>query len=181
VRKKQRPAYTLLEIVLVLAVLVVVAALAVPVIDSIQAGPRLTAARDVIQSRLLDCRTHAIEDRRPYRFAFREGTGDFKIAPDTTEYWPDDALGGPSADPEDSSWVVESSLPVGVTFSLAEGSSVGGSGDWRTLVTFLADGTAKDDVEITLNTHGAPPSTIRLRGNTGMITTASLPTALRVQ
>src|SRR5207302_1691993 len=75
VRKKLRPAFTLLEVVLVLALIVVLAALAYPVFESLQAGPRLAAAADEIRGKLNECRTHAIEERRPYRFAFREGTG----------------------------------------------------------------------------------------------------------
>jgi prepilin-type N-terminal cleavage/methylation domain-containing protein len=172
---KQRPAYTLLEMVLVLALLVVLAAMAYPVIDSMQAGPRLTAATDLIRTKLNDCRTHAIEDRRPYRFAVRDGTGDFKIAPDTIDFW-DDGLGGPSADLDDSAWVIESSLPERVAFSVPNSSG----SDWRTLVTFLADGTAKDDVEVTLQTRGAPATTIRLRATTGSVTTASLPLPLSI-
>jgi prepilin-type N-terminal cleavage/methylation domain-containing protein len=172
---RNRSAYTLLEMVLVLTLMVVLAAMAYPVIESMQAGPRLTAATDLLKAKLNDCRTHAIEDRRPYRFAVRDGTGDFKIAPDTSDFW-DDGLGGPSADPDDSSWVIESTLPDKVAFVIAD--TGGGSGEWRTLVTYLADGTAKDDVEVTLQTRGAPATTIRLQATTGAITTASLPLPL---
>jgi len=173
---KHRSAYTLLEMVLVLSLLVVLAAMAYPVIESMQAGPRLTAATDLIRTKLNDCRAHAIEDRRPYRFAVRDGTGDFKIAPDTTDFW-DDGLGGASADPDDSAWVIESSLPEKVAFSAPNS---GSNSDWRPLVTFLADGTAKDDVEVTLQTRGAPATTIRLRATTGAVTTASMPLPLAI-
>jgi prepilin-type N-terminal cleavage/methylation domain-containing protein len=173
VRTTLRPAYTLLEMVLVLALIVVLAVMAYPVLESLQAGPRLAAASDLIKAKLNDCRTHAIEERRPYRFAVREGTGDFKIAPDTSEYW-DDGLGSPSADPEDTSWVLEGSLPDKVTFALGDNASNNPSGDWQPLATFLADGTAKDDVEVTLRTRGAAPMKLRLRAVTGGITTASL-------
>jgi Tfp pilus assembly protein FimT len=173
--RKPRLAFTLMETVLVMAILILIVALAFPAIDAIQAGPRLSAATDLVRARLNEARTHAIQDRMPYRFAVKDGTGLFKIAPDTSDYWSD----GSSSAKDDTAWVFEGSLPERVVFKTAdEGGS--DSDSWHTLVTFQPDGTAADDVEMTFQTNGAPPTTLRLRGSTGSVTTAALTFALNV-
>jgi Tfp pilus assembly protein FimT len=186
--RRTRPAYTLMEIVMVLAVLVILGALAIPVIDSMQAAPRITAATDMVRARWSEAQRRAVEERRAYRFAVKHNTGMFKIAPDTTQYWPD------SANSEDGSaqpgLVVERSLPDKVIFttsgSTTSGSPTSGSpngmapstssggGDWHVVVTFQADGTSIDDVELSMRTEGTAPATLRLQGATGAVSTAAL-------
>jgi Tfp pilus assembly protein FimT len=172
--RKARLAFTLMETVLVMAILLILAALAFPCIDSLQAGPRLSAATDLVRARLNETRTHAIQDRMPYRFAVKDGTGAFKIAPDTSDYWSD----GSTPAKDDTAWVFEGSLPERVVFAPSEEGST--SGSWHTLVTFQADGTAADDVDMTFKTNGAPPTTLRLRGSTGSVTTVALAVVLDV-
>jgi Tfp pilus assembly protein FimT len=163
-----RPAYTLLEIVLVLVLLVVLSAMALPAISSLQAGPRLNAAADLVHGRLNDARTRAIDERRGYRFAINEHTGAFKIAPDTTDYWDDASNAFPSAGKDATDWVVEEALPDKVAFGRGEGSTAGSDG-WQTVVTFRPDGTASDDVAVTLQSQGAGSTTIRVGAATGAI------------
>jgi Tfp pilus assembly protein FimT len=161
-----------MEIVLVLALLVVMGALAIPAIDAMQAGPRLTAATDMVRARLSEARVHAIEQRLPYRFAVKSGTGTFRAAPDTTDFW-DDATTGPAGQGDGSGWTFEGTLPDKVSFTAPDGAS--SSGEWQTITTFQADGSANNDAEVTLHTQGASPATVRVRGTTGAVSTAVIP------
>jgi hypothetical protein len=157
---------------LVVCLLVVAGALALPTIKSMQAGPRMTAATDLVRARLTDARTRAVEERRAYRFAVKEGTGDFRIAPDSPEFWDDGSGSGLPAGPGDSPLVVEGSLPETIAFDPTGSNSGSGGGDWTTMVTFQGDGTSGDDAQISLRPQDGAPATLRLQGGTGVITTA---------
>jgi Tfp pilus assembly protein FimT len=179
--RRLRSAYTLMEIVLVLGVLVIVAALSMPVIDTMQAGPRLTAATDMVRARLSEVQRRAIEERRAYRFAIKDNSSSFKIAPDTTQFWPDSTnQDDGSSSSTQTSWVLEDKLPSKVVFSSSGSNTVGGAegSDWKTVVTFQADGTSIDDADVTMATQGTGPATLHLSGATGVVTTAALASIL---
>jgi len=159
-----------MELILVVAVLVILAGLSYPVIDSLFANSRLTEASDQIRARWSEARSRAIQERRSYRFAIKENTGKFRIAPDTGEYWED---GEPSANTSNQqALVMEGALPQRVLFGSPDALTT--VSDWRTLVTFLPDGTANEDVEVNLSTKGTRSVTLRLRAVTGTATTAAL-------
>jgi prepilin-type N-terminal cleavage/methylation domain-containing protein len=172
--RKTRQAYTLMEVVLVLALVVILASMAWPVIDAMQAGPRLTAGTDTVRSAWSKARTRAVEERRAYRFAVKDNSGTFRVAPDTPEFWGDSEGmdDGLNAD----ALVYENSLPDRVVF--VPNSESGGEGqasdDWRTVVTFLPDGSASEDAELCLRTSGTSPTTLKLNGSTCAVSTASL-------
>lgn len=156
-----RRGFTILEVVLVLAILLVMAALAYPSIEAMYGDLRLDAAADVVRARWADTRAAAIDQGRPYRFAVRPGTGAFRIAPDTTGYWADAT--DPDAEADELPIEQEDELPGGVTFEGA------GGGDWERVVTFRPDGTGSDDVEIVFAAAGQRPLRLRLRAMTGAV------------
>jgi Tfp pilus assembly protein FimT len=170
---RRRPAYTLIEVILVLTLLVVIGALAIPAIDAMQAGPRLTAATDMVRARLSEARVHAIEERLPYRFAVKNGTGIFRAAPDTSDFW-DDGTGGPAGQGDGSGWVFDGTLPDKVTFTATNDGPGDSGGEWQKVCTFQADGSAMQDAEVIFYTRGATPARLRLRAATGAVTTAAL-------
>lgn len=172
--RSKRTGYTLVEMVLVLLLLVVLAALAYPVVDNMYASSRLSAASDTVRARWSDARTHATEERRPYRFAIKDNTGSFRIAPDTDEFWDDGEEDLLANDQE--AFVLEGSLPDRVYFGSSDASGADGAAqEWRKLVTFQPDGSASDDVEVSFATSGASPVILRLRATTGTATTVALP------
>jgi hypothetical protein len=180
-----RPAYTLFELVLVLAVLVVLAALIYPSFDSMYGGYRLTAAADMVRASWASARARALDEGRPYRFAVIQGKGNYRIAPDSPEFWAGNG-GSPDASGTDNQpLIVEETLPKGVRFASLEAMRNNGldqSGDsflppgsvdpstWSTVATFLPDGTAREDVEIAFHGRGGRPLLLRLRGLTGIVT-----------
>ena len=78
-------AFTLLELLLVLALLVVLAGLAMPLFDGSFTSLRLRRATDEVLAVWVRARTAAIESGRPHQFRFRAGSGDYLIEP-----WPRD-------------------------------------------------------------------------------------------
>lgn len=166
-----RPAFTLLEVSLVAALIVLLAMMAYPSIEAIYGDVRLTAAADQIQARWADARTHAIENGRPYRFSVIPTTGKFRVAPDAEEFWSGGEPGG-DEDADSPPLVLEESLPSGVKFADAQASDSGGdgSGEWNTLVRFDPDGTANKDVEISFTTTGVRTLVLKLKGLTGSVT-----------
>ncbi len=179
----RRSAYTLLEVVLVAAILVIVAEMAVPSLDGMYGYYKLNAAVDSVQAAWALGRAHAIEEGVPYRFSVVPGQGNFRLAPDTGDYWSGSTP--PVADPDNPPAVVEDALAQGVTFAMggngqaAEASPndqtslpVGqvDAGSWSTVAVFLPDGTASNDVEILFQVKGAMPTRMFLRALTGIVT-----------
>jgi prepilin-type N-terminal cleavage/methylation domain-containing protein len=78
-------AFTLLELLLVLALLVVLAGLAMPMFEGSFASLRLRRATDQVLAVWVRVRTAAIESGRPHQFRFRADSGDYLVEP-----WPQD-------------------------------------------------------------------------------------------
>src|SRR4051794_11573982 len=109
-----RHGFTLLELLLVMALIVVLGAMAFPPIEAMYADARLVAAADQIRARWADARNQAIDEGRAYRFAIQPD-GHFRIAPDSGRYWPNGATAPDVADDPDAQEVeIVETLPEGV-------------------------------------------------------------------
>jgi prepilin-type N-terminal cleavage/methylation domain-containing protein len=166
-----RHGFTLLEVTLVVAVIVLLAAMVLPSIETMYGDVRLQAAGDQIRERWADARTKAIEEGRPYRFA-TQPDGRYKIAPDTSDNWGDssDTTGGESNDSDSQPLVIEESLPDGIKFADNPGGGDSG-GSWQTGLKFLPDGTASADTTVMLQADGVRSVKLRVRALTGAVTT----------
>jgi prepilin-type N-terminal cleavage/methylation domain-containing protein len=170
---RSRQGFTLLEVVLVAALILVVGALCVPSLNSLFGYYKVQAACDAVRGAWASARMHAMEEGQSYRFAVVPGKGNFRIAPDNPAFWsgdtPDPSLG----------YVFEDVLPSKVRFAL-EGSSADANGpdsadvgsvspgEWVTVAIFLSNGEAQDDRDITFSCAGTSPMTLRLRAMTGI-------------
>jgi len=77
-----RRGFTLFEMMLVLVIIVIVASLASPLLfEGLHNEGKVEAASDMVRARWADCRSHAIEEGRPYCFRVIPNTGKFKIEP----------------------------------------------------------------------------------------------------
>lgn len=162
-----RQAFTILEVVLVLAVIIVIGAITVPNIDNVYSDVRLSAASDLVRARWAEARSRAVDDGIAYRFAVTPDTGNFRIEPDATDDR-DPVEGTPAP------MVINDQLPGKVVFAPG-----GGGGDaaasestdgMETVAVFLPDGTAQADVEVVFMSGGTRGLVLRLRALTGAVT-----------
>jgi prepilin-type N-terminal cleavage/methylation domain-containing protein len=183
--RSRRRGYTLFEIILVLAILVIAAALSYPSLRSSYGYYKLQGGVDAVRSAWAHARARAIEEGRPYRFAVESGGRHFRVAPDHPDYW----SGGdaPADDANGKGMVLEQALPSGVRFTvngepsatppndgLDREETTPSSGDWSPAVVFLPDGTAPEDVRIVFQIKGVKPTSVHLRGLTGTVTVQTL-------
>jgi len=182
-----RGGWTLFELLLVMAVLVMVAAIVSPSLESMYADVRLRGAADAIRAAWARARASAVNQGTAYRFSVIPNSGNYRIAPDNA-----DAAGGKAgangADPDNQPFVLEDVLPKGVSIGFSAAPSAAGSngpasgspagtadvGQYVSAAVFLPDGTARDDVRLLLTTRGARPLVMNLRALTGGVTTKRL-------
>ena len=171
-----RSAFTLLEIILVMGMIVVVMAIAAPSVSNFYKGEKLLAATDGVRGAIAETRVHAIDQGLAYRFAVVPGRGNFRFAPDSQEYWTGSTLKDlPTREgvlpPEIGLRVVVD----GKSFSLGSDGEVADSlkqGEvspdlWSTVAVFRPDGTADRTIEIIFSSPNCLPWSVTLRSLTG--------------
>lgn len=84
---KFRGAFTLMEMILVMTLIVILAALVVPSIRGFYKGEKLMAATDGVRAAAAQARLMAIDYGIPYRLSVVPGRGNYRAAPDTDEAW----------------------------------------------------------------------------------------------
>jgi len=180
VQRQRRRAYTLVEVTLVLALMVILGAIGYPSIDAMYASVKVEGASDSVRGAWSEAQAHAVNEGRPYRFAVVPGKGNYRIAPDSSDYW----NGGnhPTIGEDNPAIIIEGSLPKGIAFTMDGSGPPSGneetalpddavsSGQWVTTAVFLPDGTAQDDCDIQLQMPGSSPKVVHLRALTGVVT-----------
>jgi prepilin-type N-terminal cleavage/methylation domain-containing protein len=185
---RSRRGYTLLELAIVVAILAIVAAAAYPTMESMYADLQVSSAVDQVRAAWTSARVRAVDEGRPYRFAVVPGKGNFRIAPDSSEFWT--GSGGSTANTGDNSTdkplLFEDALPKGVAFAVADSAALAAIDDtklpigsvdpaqYSSVATFLPDGTSREDVRVIFSRKGVPPIVLRIRGITGAVTVRSL-------
>lgn len=190
-RTSQRSAFTLLELMLVLAMIAVIAALAWPALSSTLATQRLKRSADRVQTELARARNRAMLTGQPQMLRVVLGTGQFRSEPyqglnyntSTTSTEGVQALGGANSSangtPAD---VRQGQLPDGVVFvagdaeaarpSTGFGETGGNDAEsgWSPPILFYPDGTA---TPATLLLEGLDQRRLQvvLRGMTGVART----------
>ncbi len=189
----QRRAFTLLEVIIVMAIIAIVAALAMPMFEVWYADQKVVDAADSIRAEWARARSRAIDDGVPYSYGVAWNQGNWRIGPDGQENL---CSGGSSTNgtvtlPDGhTTCIVESGkLPHDIRFS-QDGSSDGGSGSpsasaesesvdassYSTLVTFFPDGSIRcfnpdgssvDILEVKLQGESTRELVVFLRAITG--------------
>ncbi len=171
-RPTLRAGYTLMEVLVVLAILIVLGAVLAPTFNSFSRDTKVKAATDTIMARIADARASAIERGLPYRLALSEDGLHIRIAPDDQAY----ANHTVTSDEEDNPLVAEADFPKDVTVQHLmdeESQAVTDQAGWVRVATFLPDGTCREDLAvIQVREPGVYPILIRIRGLTGAATTS---------
>jgi prepilin-type N-terminal cleavage/methylation domain-containing protein len=177
--RRPRQGYTLFEVVLVLALLVLLAAITFPSLDAMYGDSKVTAAGDMVRGAWAEAQARAMDEGRAYRFAVLPNQGNYRVAPDSADFWSGNGSSA-ATDAAVRPLILEDKLPKPVLFTTANGPTsalpevdspaAADSGSWTPVVTFLPDGTARNDATITLVARGCRPVILRIRGLTGVIT-----------
>jgi prepilin-type N-terminal cleavage/methylation domain-containing protein len=191
-----RRGLTLLELIIVMAIMVIVASLAVPgIFQSMDGHTKVVAAADMVRGQWAECRAYAIEEARPYLFSVVPNSGKFKIEPYTGVLQNVDMLipqdpnqglapagqggqAGAAVNPG-GGHVIEDRLPKPVRFGTADSPADANSmevdsSDYVPVAIFLPNGTTvasdgkADDIVIVFGAQGSSMVTVRLRALTGM-------------
>ncbi len=166
-RRTPRRGYTILEILVVLAVLVILGAAIVPTMSGYRGNTRQKSAGDGIRARLADARAKAMEKGTWYRLAISTDKTRIRLAPDG----PDFGSSGTPDVPAFNASVSEDQFEEGVTAELkfdSDDMQPVTSGEWITIATVGPDGTCKEDaVTVVVKEGDYKPIEIRISGVTG--------------
>jgi prepilin-type N-terminal cleavage/methylation domain-containing protein len=183
----RRAGYTLIELLLVLAIIVVAAAAVTPSLRGVLRNAGLKAAANTVRAELTRAHVTAMKTGRTQVFQYELGGGKYKIQPWIGD---DDALESPTGDtssapvpsPPAHSAAADKTLSEGTKFTAGDAlvesrsqrideelSGSGGSGaTWSRPILFYRDGSASDAFIIVGNDHQAGIR-IDLRGMTGAV------------
>lgn len=167
-RTHRRSGYTLVELLVVLAILLILGAMLAPTFSATNGDSRVKAGADVVRGRMDEARASAIDDARPYRFSISADGSRVRVAPEGFE----EGMVQPNNDDENPPFFAEDELPKGVTAVpiTDEMGPMTDSDGWVRLATFLPDGTCKEDHAILeVREAGVHPMVVTLRGLTGSV------------
>lgn len=162
---RRRPAFTLVELIAVIAVLLLLAAVVLPSVTAFRGDTRHRAAADAIRGELAVARARAMEEGRPYRVAVSQDKKRLRRAPDSDAF----AQAAGSDGPSGSAAVVDYELEH-VTAEVASETDLPPEpiDGWVTLAVVLPDGTCRDDsVFVTVTEPGNGSLRLHVRGLTG--------------
>lgn len=190
-KNSRRRGLTLVEVLLVLALLVLLASITWPALEQPMANQRLRKAADKVRTDWVRARVEAMSTGETCLFRYAAGEDRYQVethpAPESvleTPY-PDSAAAAQTSDPVDLSAATECrrhTLPEGIVFvegeTLADTRSAlyqqsttaaPAEGEWSDPILFHADGTTSDATLVLANTHNRRIQ-LTLRGLTGVVT-----------
>ncbi len=160
-----RRGYTLLELLVVLAVLLILGLAVSLTMEGNYANTRQKAAADLIRARIADARSRAIERGEWFRVAVSEDGTRLRVAPDTPQF----ATYAANEAPAFLATVTEDRFDKATAAVLADsGQEPARDGEWITIATLKPDGTCKEEqVLVEVREGDLAPIYIRVRGVTG--------------
>jgi prepilin-type N-terminal cleavage/methylation domain-containing protein len=178
---RPRQGYTLFELILVMALLVLLAAIAYPSIEAMYGNYRVTAAVDQVREGWAAAQAHAVDEGRAYRFAMTPDGKGYRVAPDGPDFSSVQGTANGQGDEQNQTYVLEETLPKGINLSVSLGGSIDQNGTslpqsesaqnaGPSSVVFLPDGTAREDAQLLFQAAGSQPVRMTLRALTGIVT-----------
>ena len=163
----RRRGFTLFELIVVMTLLLLLAAVILPSVGAFRGDTRQRAGADVIRGELAVARARAMEEGRPYRIAISSPDGKrIRRAPDGADFA--DTAGFPHAD--GSAAVVEYEFDHVTAEVLAEQADMAPTpvNGWTTIATVQPDGTCREDsVLVIVKEENNGSLRVRVRGLTG--------------
>jgi prepilin-type N-terminal cleavage/methylation domain-containing protein len=166
-RRTARDGYTLLELLVVLAVIIILGAAVTMTMDGYRSNTRQKAAADGIRTRLADARASAMEQGTWYRLAISTDGRRIRLAPDGPDFASLPTDNPPSYD----SRVIGDQFEEGVTaevIDVGDDNATLDSGEWRTIATVGPEGICKEDgALIRVKERNFTPIDVHVRGVIG--------------
>ena len=165
-RHDTRRGYTLFELVVVMAILLLLATVILPSIGAFRGDTRQRAAADTIRGELAIARARAKDEGRPYRVAVSADGARIRRAPDGADFGQVNASDHASGSAAATDYAFEHVTAAVV----ADGDIAAPAADngWVTIATVQPDGTCREDsalIAVREDDRGA--LYLRLRGLTG--------------
>ncbi len=183
--------FTLIELLIVLAIIVIVSAIAVSIVQKPAERQEIQKAANTVRTKLFRARLGAMRSNRIFTFQYMSDSGSYRLAPDDNSSGQQadtaNAAGEqPSAGGYDVVRPEEGKLPEGICFlpdntpdpdaseTAAEtspqnsGGDVGSGDGWSDPIYFYPDGTTSDARFVVASSKGFVIP-IRLRGVTGNV------------
>jgi prepilin-type N-terminal cleavage/methylation domain-containing protein len=177
-RSSGRAAFTLLELLIVLAVLVMLLAVTWPAVGGLMAKHQLQAAAKQVRAAWAKTRLEAMESGGLRRFRYQPGTGHFQVGSLNEAADPRLPTGRATAEPNSSSSPADRWLPAGVRFERLDQApgaprpaalSDVSDENWSEPILFFPNGrTSNARLELHGRQDWAVP--LLLRGVTGTVT-----------
>ena len=164
-----RPAYTLLELVVVLAVIAMFGGIVSTTLTGQSGNTKVKAGADDATGLIALARSHAIEEGRSYRLSVSPDGAKLRVSPDDPA-----ALDATDDVDAPNPFVSERALADEVTvlpIPTGTGVSAADPSGWVRLATFLQDGTCREDlIRFEIREPGVNPLVVEIRGLTGHAT-----------
>lgn len=184
VQRRHRSAFTLVEVMLTLCLMVVLAALAWPVLDKPFASRRLRVAADKVRVAWCGARIDAMNSGTIFAFSYEIDGHTFRVAPQATGEssnmtWDSGAIAGSGIAtsgklPDDVSFVAsEMSYGSQSSGQLANATAADGEQGWSQPILFFPDGTTSTSQLVLRSQHGRCIE-VKLRGLTGVATVGEI-------
>src|SRR5438270_551029 len=150
----RRHSYTLIELIIVVAIMVIAAGIAVPIIRSVLSDTRQSSSGDAVRAQLAETRARAMDEGRPWRLAYLPGTGFYQYAPEDADWSQVQTYPDLKVD------LVRDSLPEGIIFGATQQEILNGGGaagsKWITIAVYLPAGNARPPEDPTMDAGRCP-------------------------
>ena len=161
-----RRGFTLFELIVVMALLLLLAAVILPSVGAFRGDTRQRAGADIIRGELAIARSRAMEEGRPYRIAISQDGKRIRRAPDTLDFGEVAAFGH-----QDGSAVAvdfEFEHVTAEVFTEQTDMATEPVNGWVTIAIVKPDGTChSDQVFVVVKEENNGQTRVRIRGLTG--------------
>jgi type II secretory pathway pseudopilin PulG len=164
-----RKGYTVLEVVIVIAVLIVLGGVLVPTLSSYNGNTRQKATADLIRARIVEGRAKAMEQGAWYRLAISQDNSRIRLAPDGGVGGTDFSSLTPGDPDAPDAKVVEDKLDHATAELILDPSDTRTpDGNWLTIMTVGPEGICKENnTTISIKEAEFQPIFIQVRGIVG--------------
>jgi type II secretory pathway pseudopilin PulG len=165
-RSARRPAFTLVEVLLVLAVLIILGAILIPSLTTFRADTRQRATADAVRGELAVARARAKENGQPVRIALSSDGTRIRRGPDGADFANATAA---TANADSQANIVDYAFEQPVTVKVVPENNVipPEESGWVTVATVQPDGTCLETTVLLAIADGdGVPLYVRVRGLT---------------